>query len=69
MRHPGPLAPDHALAPEEWPNVLHRISEHHEPLRQVAADYGVSQETVRRLLSTSRKKKEYLSLLLPNDEV
>jgi hypothetical protein len=30
---------------------------------------GMVSETIRRLLHASRKKKEYLSLLLPNDEV
>jgi Sigma-70, region 4 len=41
---------------EEWPNVVRQIREHHESLRQVAADYGVSRETIRRLLRTTGKR-------------
>ena len=53
----GPREPQHSIPPEEWPNVVRRVSEHHESLRQVAADYGVSHETVRRLLRTSRNHR------------
>ncbi len=56
-RHPEPLAPRHALAPEEWPNVLRRVLEDREPLRQIADEYGVSHETIRRVILASRKKK------------
>ena len=53
QEHPGPREPHHSIPPEEWPDVVCRVREHHEPLRQVAADYGVSHETIRRLLRTS----------------
>jgi hypothetical protein len=53
----GPRESHHGIPPEEWPNVVRRVSEHHESLRQVAAEYGVSYETVRRLLSTSRNQR------------
>jgi hypothetical protein len=57
QHHPGPREPHHGIPTEEWPNVLRRVLEDHEPLRQVAAAYGVSYETIRRLLRASRKKK------------
>ncbi len=56
QEYPGPREPHHAIPAEEWPNVVRRVREHHESLRQVAADYGVSRETVRRLLRTSGKE-------------
>src|ERR1051326_3023844 len=52
QQHPGPREPHHSIPPEEWPNVVRRVREHHESLRQVATEYGVSRETVRRLLRT-----------------
>jgi hypothetical protein len=57
QEHPGPREPKHGIPTEEWPKVMRRVSENHEPLRQVAADYGVSYETIRRLLRAFRKKK------------
>jgi hypothetical protein len=53
-QHAGPREPHYGIPLEEWPNVVRRVVEHHEPLRQVAADYGVSHETIRRILRTSR---------------
>ncbi len=40
----------------EWPVLQRRVLENQEPLRQVASDYGVSHETVRRVLLACRKK-------------
>ena len=40
--------PKHGIPPSEWPHVLRRVMEDHEPLRTVADEYGVSHETVRR---------------------
>src|SRR6266568_610476 len=57
QQHPGPREPQHSIPSEEWPQVVRRVREHHEPLRQVAADYGVSHETVRRILRTSRNHR------------
>ena len=54
QQYTGPRDPHYSIPPEEWPNVVRRVSEHHESLRQVAADYGVSHETIRRILRTSR---------------
>ena len=53
QQYAGPHEPHYGIPPEEWPNVVRRVREHHESLRQVATDYGVSRETVRRLLRTS----------------
>ena len=57
QEHPGPHEHQHGSPSEEWPQVVHRVREHHEPLRQVAADYGVSHETIRRVLRTSRNHR------------
>ena len=57
QQHSGPREPHYGIPPEEWPNVVRRISEHHESLRQVAAEYGVSYETVRRILRASRNQR------------
>ena len=53
QQHAGPREPHSGIPPEEWPSVVRRVMEHHESLRQVAAAYGVSHETVRRILRTS----------------
>ena len=57
QERPGPKHAKQGIPSHEWPNVLRRVLENQDPLRQVAADYGVSRETVRRLLRTSRKKR------------
>jgi len=49
-RRPGPKQPAYGLPASEWPTVLQRVVEQKEPLRTVAAAYGVSPETIRRLL-------------------
>ena len=54
QQYSGPREPHHGIAPEAWPNVVRRVVEHLESLRQVAAEYGVSHETIRRILRTSR---------------
>ena len=37
QQHPGPRGPQHSISLEEWPNVVRRVVENHESLRQVAA--------------------------------
>ena len=49
-RLPGPKHPNYGLPPEHWPMVIHRVVKNNEPLRAVAAAYGFSHETIRRLL-------------------
>jgi hypothetical protein len=36
-QHAGPREPQYGIPSEEWPNVVRRVSEHHQSLRQVAA--------------------------------
>jgi len=57
QERPGPKQSKQSIPAHEWPTVLRRVLEDHEPLRRVAADYDVSYETIRRLLRASRKKK------------
>jgi len=57
QQHAGPREPHSGIPPEEWPNVIRRFMEDHESLRRVAAEYGVSYETVRRILRTSRNHR------------
>ena len=54
QQYAGPREPHYGIPLEEWPNVVRRVMENHESLRQVAAEYGVSHETIRRILRTSR---------------
>src|SRR6266567_5504627 len=54
-RRPGPRNPAYGLPASEWPTVLQRVVEKKEPLRTVAATYGVSPETIRRLLLQTQK--------------
>ena len=53
----GPREPHYGISSEEWPNVVRRVIENHESLRQVATDYGVSHETIRRILRASRNHR------------
>ena len=55
-RRPGPQHPAYSLPASEWPTVLHRVLEQREPLRTVAAAYGVSHETIRRILRAATKE-------------
>jgi hypothetical protein len=55
-RHPGSARPQHGIPTVEWPTVQHRVLEDKEPLRKVADDYGVSYETVRRVVLAARKQ-------------
>ncbi len=53
QQHPGPKKPKHGIPPIEWPTVMHRVLENHEPLRKVANDYGVSYFSLPYLSDTS----------------
>jgi hypothetical protein len=54
-RRPGPKHPKYGIPTEHWPMVLHRVLENQEPLRAVAQEYGVSHETIRRIIRTVSK--------------
>ena len=47
--------PRSKIPPSAWETVLQRV-EQGEPLRQVARDYGVSYEAVRRVLRAARRR-------------
>jgi hypothetical protein len=53
QRRPGPKDIPYGIPADQWPTVLARI-ENHETYRTIAADYGVSRETIRRLVWASR---------------
>lgn len=56
QHYPGPDQPQWKIPVSEWPNVVRRVVENQEPLRKVASDYGVSYETIRRVLRVNRKR-------------
>jgi hypothetical protein len=49
-RRPGPKQPKYGIPTEHWPMIMHRVVENNESLRQVADEYGVSHETIRRIM-------------------
>ncbi len=49
-RRPGPKHPAYGIPASQWPTVMQRVVEQKEPLRTVAAAYGVSHETIRRIV-------------------
>jgi hypothetical protein len=49
-RRPGPKHLSYGIPSSEWPTVVHSVVEQKESLRTVAAAYGVSHETIRRIL-------------------
>jgi hypothetical protein len=49
-RRPGPKHPNYGIPIELWPTVVQRVVEQKEPLRTVAAEYGVSHGTIRRTM-------------------
>jgi hypothetical protein len=55
-RRPGPKHPKYGLPTEGWPQIIHRVVELKEPLRTVAAAYGVSHETIRRIIQQVQKQ-------------
>ena len=57
QRRPGPDDPHWKIPAAEWHIVLHRVDQG-EPLRKVAGDYGVSYETVRRVIRAARAGME-----------
>jgi hypothetical protein len=49
-RRPGPKYPNYGIPAELWPTIVHRVVEQKESLRTLAAAYGVSHETIRRIM-------------------
>ena len=56
-RRPGPKQPNYGIATEHWPMIIHRVVENNEPLRAVAQEYGVSHETIRRIMLHVQKPR------------
>ena len=54
QRRPGPKDIPYGIPVEKWPTVLARV-EHHEFYRTIARNYGVSRETIRRLVQALTK--------------
>lgn len=57
QRCSAPDEPRWKIPHSEWPEVLYQI-EQGESLRQIAKEYGVSYETVRRVMKAARRKKK-----------
>ena len=55
-RRPGPKHPNYGIPIELWPTVLQCVVEQKESLRTVAAAYGVSHETIRRIVLHVQKQ-------------
>ena len=49
-QRPGPKHPNYGIPTELWPTVVYRVVEQKEPLHTLAAAYGVSHETIRRIV-------------------
>jgi len=56
-QRPGPKHPTYGIPTSEWSIVVQRVVELKEPLRTVAAAYGVSHETIRRILLLTRQRR------------
>ncbi len=56
-RRPGPKHPAYGIPTSEWQTVVHHVVEQKESLHTVAAAYGVSQETIRRILLHIQKQR------------
>jgi hypothetical protein len=49
-RRPGLRHSNIGIPSEQWPTVIYRVVEKKESLRTVAAAYGISHETIRRII-------------------
>jgi hypothetical protein len=56
QRRPGPKHPNYGIPVDMWPTVVQRVVQQQEPLRTVAATYGVSHETIRRIVLHVQKQ-------------
>ena len=53
QRRPGPKDIPYGIPQDQWSAVLARV-ENHESYRKIARDYGVSRETIHRLVQASK---------------
>ncbi len=56
-RRPGSKHSKYSIPTEHWPMIMHRVVENNEPLRTVAQEYGVSHETIRRIMLHVQKQR------------
>ena len=56
-RRPGPKHPAYGIPASHSSTVVQRVAEKKEPLRTVAAAYGVSHETIRRIMLHVQKQR------------
>jgi hypothetical protein len=56
-RRPGPKLPKYGIPPEHWPLIMQRVVENNESLRAIAQEYGVSHETIRRIMHHVQKQR------------
>ena len=56
-RRLGPKHPTYGIPTSEWPTVVQRVVEQKESLRTVAAAYGVSHETISRIMHHAQKQR------------
>ncbi len=56
-RRPEPKHPTYGIPTSEWATVVQHVVEKKESLRTVAAVYGVSHETIRRILLQVPKQR------------
>jgi hypothetical protein len=56
-RRLGPKDPKYGIPTEHWPMIMHRVVENNEPLRAIAQEYGVSHETIRRIMLHVQKQR------------
>ncbi len=56
-RRPGPKHPTYRIPASEWSVVVQRVVEQKEPLRSGADSYGVSHETIRRIMLHVQKQR------------
>ena len=55
-RRPGPKRITYGIPASEWPTIVQCMVEQQESLRTVAAAYGVSHETIRRIVLHVQKQ-------------
>jgi hypothetical protein len=56
-RRPGPKHPNYGIPASQWLAIVQQVVEQKKPLRTVAAEYGVSHETIRRIVLYVQKQR------------
>jgi hypothetical protein len=53
---PGPKNPKYGIPAYQWPTIVQHVVEQKKPLRIVVAEYGVSHQTIRRIILHVQKQ-------------